>query len=131
MSSKIVGWLVGAWDGKNSELRTNLNKNWWTKLKVSNFQNYLKHSFFWKILNKFFYSGGIQYFWQKLHWTKNTLQVFKATFYAFQFQAEYLRYLTLTASHQIFICQSYPTSNSDSHNQGPGQEARSDINWTG
>ena len=31
---------------------------------MSLFQNYLKHSVFWKILNKFFYSGGIQYFCQ-------------------------------------------------------------------
>ena len=26
MSSKIVGWLVGDWDGKKSDLKKNLNK---------------------------------------------------------------------------------------------------------
>ena len=45
MSSKIVGWLVRAWDGKNSD-KKNLNMNLSTKLQVSNFQNYLKHSVF-------------------------------------------------------------------------------------
>ena len=58
-------WRIGYQQGLPHQVFLGLNKNLWTKLQLSNFQNYLKHSVFWDILNKFFCSGGIQYFCQK------------------------------------------------------------------
>jgi hypothetical protein len=34
MSSKIVGWLVGDWDGKKSDLKKNLNKKKLSELNL-------------------------------------------------------------------------------------------------
>ena len=34
MSSKIVGWLVGDWDGKKSDFKINLNKQKLSELNL-------------------------------------------------------------------------------------------------
>ena len=57
MSSKIVGWLVGDWDGKKSDLKKNLNKKKIIWIKSEKEESCIFALFYFKIHEKdlFFY----------------------------------------------------------------------------